>query len=128
MATDYRVPCVQAAAAKRVKEYMADLYGVSVDLLTDFIPFMYGDSLTPKPLNKDEHGLRRFIAEMAALDHLERVEACEMDRYIAEYPDFAGKCATSIFWSTRMILLMRIQSTTLLHRGISVRPRLRRIG
>ncbi|KAK7713003.1 hypothetical protein SLS57_007564 [Botryosphaeria dothidea] len=100
MATDYRVPCVQAAAAKRVKEYMADLYGVSVDLLTDFIPFMYGDSLTPKPLNKDEHGLRRFIAERAALDHLERVEACEMDRYIAEYPDFAVDYLTAS-WNLR---------------------------
>ncbi|KAH7063115.1 hypothetical protein B0J12DRAFT_694049 [Macrophomina phaseolina] len=97
MATDYRVPCVQAAAAARVKQYMEDLYGTAADLLTDFIPYIYGGGLGPKPLVEDEHGLRMFIAERAARDRLERVEACELDRFVREYPVFAVDYLTA-FW------------------------------
>ncbi|EOD49372.1 putative btb poz-like protein [Neofusicoccum parvum UCRNP2] len=84
LANKYGVACAQAAAADRVRQHMGELYAYSADLLTDFVPFLYGDALTPAPLSGDAHGLRAFVAETAARDRLERVESCEMERYIAE--------------------------------------------
>ncbi|KAB2570491.1 BTB/POZ-like protein [Lasiodiplodia theobromae] len=100
LATDYRVPAVQATAAKRVKDYVEELYARQADLLTDFVPFLFGEGLAPKPLVKDEHGLRAFVAEKAALHHLERVPACEMDKYVREYPLFAVEYLTAC-WNQR---------------------------
>lgn len=98
LANKYGVACAQVAAADRVRQHMGELYAYSADLLTDFVPFLYGDALTPAPLSGDAHGLRAFVAETAARDRLERVESCEMERYVREFPEFAGMCGFVLFF------------------------------
>ncbi|KAL1646598.1 hypothetical protein SLS58_003184 [Diplodia intermedia] len=100
LATSYGVPSAAAAAARRVKDYMDELYAVQADLLTDFVPFLFGDALAPVPLTRDEHGLRAFVAGRAAADRLERVRACEVERYVREYPLFAVEYLTAC-WNKR---------------------------
>ncbi|KAL1627820.1 hypothetical protein SLS54_002086 [Diplodia seriata] len=101
LATAYGVPTAAAAAARRVKDYMDELYAVQADLLTDFVPFLFGEALAPVPFGpRDEHGLRAFVAERAVRDHLEGVQACEVERYVREYPLFAVEYLTAL-WNKR---------------------------
>ncbi|OJD32340.1 btb poz-like protein [Diplodia corticola] len=100
LATEYRIPAAQAAAARRVKDYLDELFRIQADLLTDFVPFLFGDALAPRRFERDEHGLRGWVAERVVEAGLDRVEACEVGRLVREWPGFGVEYLTA-FWNRR---------------------------